>query len=192
MKLTIFLAAVSMVPASAQLAPMKPAPTPLAAKTGPGTITTPDRPLTPLQAILALEKDMDQRLGTTGVTDPCVVRGPSRGLYVSGLGTVFSAEVELAATPGGIALFGNPNQVAPEQKAKYRKIKLARVPQLEQTMRDVTLSLAASPALKLADNDQVVVVVRLWYQSWEDTTGLPGQIVARLDHRGGTVKVDIQ
>jgi hypothetical protein len=146
----------------------------------------------PLQTILELEKEMDQRLGTTGTPDPCVVRGSSRGLYVTGLGAVFTAEVELAATPGGIALFGQANQVGPEQKAKYRKTKLARVPLVEQTMRDIVQSLVASPALKLADSDQVVVVVRLWYQRWEDTTGLPGQIVARLDHRGGTIKVDVQ
>jgi hypothetical protein len=100
--------------------------------------------------------------------------------------------VELSATPGGIALFGNVNQIGADQKAKYHKAKLARVPLLEQTMRDMVLSLAASPVLKLNDSDQIVVVVRLWYQRWEDTANLPGQIVARLDHRGGTVKLDVQ
>ena len=145
---------------------------------------------TTLQNILALEKQMDDRLGTTGSPDPCVVRGPSRGLYVSGLGAVFSAEVELSATPGGVGMFAGQN--SPEMKAKYHKIKVARVPQLEQTVRDIATALSASPALKLADSDQVVVVVRLWYQRWEDTTGLPGQIVARLDRRGGTIKMDVQ
>jgi hypothetical protein len=155
-----------------------------------GTVGAAQTGAAPLQTILGLEKEMDQRLGTTGTPDPCVVRGSSRGIYVHGLGAVFSAEVELAATPGGVAIFGP--QVGPEQKAKYRTVKLARVPQLEQTMRDMVQSLVASPALKLADSDQVVVVVRLWYQRWEDTAGLPGQIVARLDRRGGTVKVDVQ
>jgi hypothetical protein len=190
MKLTIFFTLVALVPASAQTGAMKQA-APVAAKPT-GTLSATDKAPTPLQSILELEKEMDQRLGTTGTPDPCVVRGPSRGLYVNGLGAVFTAEVELAATPGGIALFGQTNQVGPEQKAKYRKNKLARVPLIEQTMRDMALSLAASPALKLADNEQVVVVVRLWYQRWEDTTGLPGQIVARLDHRGGIVKMDVQ
>jgi len=126
----------------------------------------------------------------TGGPDPCVVRGLTRGLHMNGLGAVFTAEVELAATPGGVGLF--QTTVGPDQKAKFHKTKLARVPMLQQTMRDMVLSLAASPALKLADNDQVVIAVRLWYQRWEDTTGLPGQIVARLDHKGGTVKMDVQ
>ncbi len=190
MKLTLLLVAVALVPASAQMGSMKQAPPSAVAAKPTGTIGTVDQ--SSLQTILGLEKDMDQRLGTTGSPDPCVVRGSSRGIYVAGLGAVFSAEVELSATPGGIALFGQQNQVGPDQKAKYHKTKVARVPVLEQTMRDLVLSLASSPALKLADSDQVVVVVRLWYQRWEDTSGLPGQIVARLDHRGGIIKMDVQ
>jgi hypothetical protein len=155
-----------------------------------GTIGTSERPPAALQTIITLEKEMDERIGVTGGTDPCVVRGPSRGLLVNGLGAVFTAEVELATTPGGVALF--QTAVSPEQKAKYHKTKLARVPMLEQSMRDMVQSMGASPALKLADSDQVVVAVRLWYQRWEDTTGLPGQIVVRLDRRGGTVKMDVQ
>jgi hypothetical protein len=188
MKPTLLLAVVALAPAFAQTMKQAP-PSAVAAKPAgvPGTLEQ-----TPLQTILGLEKDMDQKLGTTGAPDPCVVRGSSRGIYVSGLGAVFSAEVELSATPGGIALFGQANQVGAEQKAKYHKTKMARVPVLEQTMRDMVMSLAASPALKLTDSDQVVVVVRLWYQRWEDTTGLPGQITARLDRRGGTVKLDVQ
>lgn len=190
MKLTLFLAAIAfpaviaLVPAGAQTMKQSAA---VAAKPT-GTVGTVDQ--SSLQTILGLEKDMDQKLGTTGAPDPCVVRGSSRGIYIRGLGAVFSAEVELAATPGGVAIFGP--QVGPEQKAKYRAVKVARVPVLEQSMRDMVMSLAASPALKLADSDQVVVVVRLWYQRWEDTSGLPGQIVVRLDHRGGAVKLDVQ
>ena len=189
MKLLIFLTAVALVPASAQPGTMKQAsPASVSAKPA-GTIPTTERPPAALQTI-TLEKEMDERIGATGGADPCVVRGPSRGLYVGGLGAVFTAEVELVTTPGGMALF--QTTVSPDQKAKYHKTKVARVPMLEQTMRDMALSLAASPVLKLADNDQVVVAVRLWYQRWEDATGLPGQIVVRLDHRGGTVKMDVQ
>jgi hypothetical protein len=193
MKLTILMTAIALVPASAQLAPMKQAPPASVAAKPDGTIGTLDRSPASLQAIIGLEKEMDTSLGTTGgSTDPCVVRGPSRGLYVNGLGVVFTAEVELAGTPGLHGLFGTQSQVGPEEKGRYHKIKMERLPVLEQRMRDIVGSLAASPALKLADNEQVVVSVRLWYQRWEDTTGLPGQIVARLDHRGGTVKVDVQ
>ena len=117
-------------------------------------------------------------------------RSATRGLYISGLGAVFSVEVELAVTPGGISLFQTP--VGPEQKAKYRNDKLTNIPLLEKTLSDMALALAASPALKLSDRDQVVVAARLVYRAWEDTAGMPGQIVAHLDRRGGAVKMEVQ
>jgi hypothetical protein len=186
MKLAIFLTVVAIVPASAQLGNMKPAVPPAAA----GTIAAVDKSTVPLQAIGVLEKEMNTRISATGGADPCTVLGQTRGLYVSGLGAVFTAEVELSVTPGGIGLF--QGAASPEQKAKIHKTKLAHVPLLQQTMRDMALLLAASPLLKLSDSDQVVVAVRLVYRPWEDITGLPGQLVVRLDRRGAVPKMEIQ
>ena len=182
MKLAIFLAVAAVVPASAQLGTMKQAP-PASVKTA-GTMDV------PLQTIGALEKDMDGRISATGGAAPCNLLGQTRGIYVSGLGAIFTAEVELAATPGGVGLF--QTTVGPAQKAKIHKDKLAHVPLLETALRDMALSLAASPSLRLSDTDQVVVAVRLVYRPWEDMTGLPGQILVRLDHRGGIPKVEVQ
>lgn len=188
MRLAIFLT-VAAVSAGAQPGPMKQTAAAMTAKTANGGSATAISPV-PLQTITALEKEMDNRLSTTGGADPCAVLGQTRGLYVSALGAVFTAEVELAVTPGGIGLF--QMAVGPEQKAKIHKSKLAHVPLLEQTMRDMILSLSASPTLKLPDTEQVVVAVRLVYRPWEDMTGLPGQIVMRLDRRGGIPKVEVQ
>jgi hypothetical protein len=190
MKLTIFLMAIAIVPASAQPGQMKPAPPTSVAAKPVGTLGSSEIVPVPLPTINALEKEMDGRIAATGGSSPCVVLGQTRGLYVSGLGAVFTAEVELSVTPGGVGIF--QTQISAEQKAKYRKDKLAHVPLLEQTLRDMALALSASPALKLADTDQVVVATRLVYRPWEDMSGLPGQIVARLDRRGGTVKVEVQ
>lgn len=191
MKLAIFLTAVAILPAGAQLGAMKQAPPASVAAKPAATIgTTPEKPAVALQTLNALEKEMDTRLSATGGADPCAVLGPTRGLYVSGLGAVFTAEVELAATPGAVGLF--QSSVGTEQKAKIHKSKLAHVPLLQQTLRDMVLSLAASPTLKLTDTDQVVVAVRLVYRPWEDMTGLPGQIVVHLDRRGGMPKVEVQ
>ena len=190
MKLAIFLTAVAIIPASAQLGAMKQAPPASVAAKPAGTIGTSEKPAVTLQTLNALEKEMDGRLSATGGADPCAVLGPTRGLYVSGLGAVFTAEVELAATPGAVGLFGSA--IGPEQKAKIHKSKLAHVPLLQQTLRDMVLSLAASPTLKLADTDQVVVAVRLVYRSWEDMAGLPGPLAVHLDRRGGIPKVEVQ
>jgi hypothetical protein len=187
MKLTIFLATVALVPAIAQIAPMKPAAA-VAAKPE-GALGTPDRSPAALPTIISLEKEMDGRIAATGGADPCVVWGASRGIYLTGLGAIFTAEVELATTPGAAAMF---QTIGPPQKAKILKSKQAHLPLLEQTLRDMALSLSSSPVLKLADSDQVVVSARLWYRPWEDKTGLPGQITVRIDHRGAAPRMDVQ
>jgi hypothetical protein len=189
MKLFIFLTAVGLVSASAQSGPAKQAPPASIAAKPARTIGTADTPSVGLPTILSLEKEMDGRISATGGADPCQIWGASRGVYVTGIGAIFTAEVELAATPGAAAMF---QTITPTMKAKILKNKQAHLPLLQQTVRDMALSLAASPALKLADTDQVVVSVRLWYRPWEDKTGLPGQIVARLDRRGGIVKMEVQ
>jgi len=189
MKLAIFLTALAIVPASAQLG-MKQAPTPAAVAAKPAaTLPAGDKPPMAFQTIDALEKEMDTRLAATGGAEPCNVWGASRGVYVNGIGTVFTAVVELVTTPGGMSALSG---FSADQKAKYHKSMLAHVPLLEQTMRDMVLSVAASPAVRLADTDQIVVSVRLFYRPWEDMTGLPGQIVVRLDHRGGALKMEVQ
>ncbi|HEX3743731.1 MAG TPA: hypothetical protein VHW09_07370 [Bryobacteraceae bacterium] len=191
MKLTIFLAGVALLSASAQPAPMKPDATSASAAKPSRALGATEAAPVPLQAIQGLETEMDSRIARTGAkTTPCNVLANTRGLYISGLGAVFSAEVELAPTPGGIGIF--QTNVGPQQKAKYRGDKQANIPLLEKTLTDMVLVLANSPVLKLGDHDQVVVAARLFYRSWEDVTGLPGQIVAHLDRRGGTVKMEIQ
>lgn len=203
MKLTIFLTAVALIPASAQtkpakpiqvaqIAPMKPAPP---AAPAAGAIIKAEASPMSLQTLRNFEKDIDGRIGATGTVgngghgQPCNVLTPTRGVYVAGMGAVFTAEVELATTPGGIGIF---QTATPELKAKVRKDKQANVPLLEKTLSDMVLTLVASPALKLAENDQIVVAARLVYRPWEDTTAMPGQVLAHLDRRGGTVKVEVQ
>lgn len=188
MKLALSLIALAAIPASAQTVAAKPqASVAVAAKTTPaqggGAVTG-------LQAIAALEKEMDGRLASTGGQDPCMVLGNTRGIVIPGFGAVFTAEVDLVNTPPGMGLFAAP--ITAEQKVSVHKRKLEHAKLLQQTLRDSILSLSAAPALKLADTDQVVVSVRLMYRAWEDTKDLPVQIAMRLDRRGGTPKLEVQ
>ena len=191
MRLAIFLSVIAVVPASAQLGTTRPAsPAAVTAKAA-GAAGTSTRSAVPTQNIGTLEKELDGRLAATGATtnDPCIVLGNTRGLAISGFGAVFTSEVELVLTP---SLSPFTTSISPEQKAQIHKRKLAHIAPLQQTMRDMVLSLAASPILKLADTDQIVVSVRLIYRPWEDTKDLPGQLVMRLDRRGGTPKLEVQ
>jgi hypothetical protein len=68
------------------------------------------------------------------------------------------------------------------EKEKIRQRKLDRLPALRQAMRDVWRD-SATTLTSVPDNQQVVVAVRLLYLPWEDTHGLPGEIVMKGDRR---------
>jgi hypothetical protein len=189
MKFPILFTVAALVSASAQVEMKQSAA--VAAK--PAGITAADKAGVPQQAMTALEKEMDGRLSATGAVnnDPSLVLGGgTRGVYISGFGAVFTADLDLVNTPLGNGLFAAP--ISAEMKANTHKRKLAHVPMLQQTMRDMLLSLAASPSLKIADNDQIVLAVRLMYRPWEDTKDLPSQILMRIDRRGSQPKVEVQ
>jgi hypothetical protein len=193
MRLAIFLTAVALLPASAQPGAMKqapPPPAPVGVKPA-GSAAVPEQSPVTLKTLDTLEKQLDGQIGGANPTDPCVALGSGmHGLYINGLGAIFTGEVDLINSPTVVGLFGPA--LGPEQKAGIHKRKQANVAVLQQTMRTMVLWLASSPALKLADTDQVVVAVRLLYRPWEDTTGLPGQIVMRIDRRGGIPKMEVQ
>lgn len=187
MKLALSLIALAAIPASAQLGTVPRSPTPVTAKAAPGTGG--GGVPAAMQSINTLEKEMDTRLATTGGNDPCLVLGNTRGLAIPGFGVVFTAELDLVNTPT-TGIFAT--RIPEAQKASVRKRKLDHVPLVQQTMRDIALNISASPVLRLAETDQVVVSVRLMYRTWEDTKDLPGQIVVRIDRRGAAPRVEVQ
>jgi len=60
-------------------------------------------------------------------------------------------------------------------------------------MREMMAGLGQSASLKgLPASDQIVLGVRLMCAPWEDTTGLPGQIVMKADRQGGNIRMELQ
>ncbi|MGD0872825.1 MAG: hypothetical protein ABSB88_25050 [Bryobacteraceae bacterium] len=190
MKSAALLVVLTLAPAGAQIQIPSAPPSSVAAKPATGTVGSERAPVA-LEALTALEKDIDRRIATTGgVADACVVIGGTRGLYVTGFGTVFTSLVDLINSPS-IGLF-QPT-ISPEQKADVHKRKLAHLTLLQNSMRETLMALAQSASLKsMAGTDQIVVGVRLWYRPWEDTTGLPGEIVMRADRQGGNIRMELQ
>jgi hypothetical protein len=187
MKLATFGLLLALVPAWPQIQ-LKQAPAAVAAKPA-EAIVAGSRQAVSLQTLVDIEKILDDRIKTTGPPgDTCVLLGLNRGVYLSGIGAVFSSEVELAVSSAG-GLFGPT--LSPEVKAQLHKRKLDHVPMLQESVRGMVK--AAAEALRgIPDSDHLVVAVRLIYRPWEDTSGLPGQIVARMDRRGGEIKLEVQ
>jgi len=182
-------AAVALAPAGAQIQTPSAPPSPVAAKPATGTVGTERGPVG-LQALTSLEKDLDSRLAATGGNDPCVVLSGTRGIYVTGFGAVFTSDVDLILSPA-IGIF--QTSMPTDRKVDVHKRKLAHLALLQGSMREMLVALAQSASLKsMAATDQIVVGVRLMYRPWEDTSGLPGQIVMRADRQGGNIRMELQ
>ena len=181
MKYAAVLLVLSLAPAWAQL-PRPPAvasaATPAAAP--PATVTPTEKPRVPRQTLADIERRLDTKLASLGgANDPIDLLGASRGIYLDGYGAVFTVELSPIVTPGL-----NPfhTVITEPEKEKVRQRKLDRLPMLKELMRDMWRD-SATALTAVPDNQQVVIAVRLLYLPWEDTRGLPGEIVMKGDRR---------
>jgi hypothetical protein len=198
MKSAAVLLALSLVPAWAAQLPRPPATTTAAASAAApapapaAVVTSTEKPRVPRQALADVERRLNNKLASLGgADDPIDLLGSTRGIYLDGYGAVFTAEVSLIIAPG-LSPF-HPVVTEPE-KEKVRQRKLDRLPLLKQLMRDMWRD-SATALTVMPDNQEVVVAVRLLYLNWEDTRGLPAEIVMKGDRRAaatGAIQMEEQ
>src|ERR1017187_9957847 len=134
----------------------------------------------PLDAIRELERTFNGRLsGLAGVDQPAELMGDTRGVQLEDYGIVFTTEVSLVITPG--LMPGRP-KIPPEMAARVKAQRLERMPLLAAAMKDMMRHMAAA-LTQLPAGQQIVLVVRLYYGAWEDTTGMPAQVIDRKSTR---------
>lgn len=129
-------------------------------------------------ALAGIEKSFDQRLESASVSDPFDLLGTTRGVYLEGYGAVFSAELNLIVSPN---LSPFHQRFTKQEIARIHERKLQRLPLLKQNMREMLIRSAADLE-NLPPGEQVVLAVSLFHYSWEDSSGIPGQIVMQA-HR---------
>jgi hypothetical protein len=130
-------------------------------------------------ALETLEKSFDERIIRLNVTEPFDLLGATRGVYLDGYGVVFTTEVSLIVTPSPTPF--RPS-ISAEEIAKVRERKLAQLPLLRRAMRDMLIASAVALDILPADQ-QIVVAVTLFHYSWEDSRGLPGQLVMQAPRK---------
>jgi hypothetical protein len=128
-------------------------------------------------AFTPLEQALDKRLMAATADDPFDLLGSTRGLYLPGYGAVFTSELSLVVTP---TLNPFRQKITPEEAKRVHDRKLKRLPILKLTMREMLMA-AAAALDPMPGNEQVVIAIRMLYLPWEDTTGLPSEIVMRAD-----------
>ncbi len=124
-------------------------------------------------SVRAMEDSIDDKVARFQIDDPIQMVGGTRGMYINGYGVVFTSEMDLVANT--LVSPFRP-QVTKEDLLKLKHKKQQRIVMLRQIMRTMLMSTAASLD-GVPVNEQVVLGVTLHYYTWEDSAGLPRQIV---------------
>jgi hypothetical protein len=144
----------------------------------------------PYSDVRAVERAIDRRFQGHEPTDPIEVLGSTLGVYVEGTGAVFNSEVILVQGPG---LSPFRPELPKEEIAKIHDRKRARLPELRKLMQDSMVT-AATMLATVPAQEEIVYGVSMFYQPWEDASGLPRQLVMRakrqalLDYEKGALK----
>jgi len=153
----------------------------------PAALTSPTLPAAragriPAQAIGDMEREFNYKL--SGLADPkeepAELMGDTRGVQLDDYGVIFTSEVSLVITPG--LMPGRP-KIPPEMAARVHKMRVERMPLLQAAMKEMMRNMAAA-FTQIPANQRLVLVVRLYYGPWEDTAGMPAQVVMRADRAG--------
>jgi hypothetical protein len=133
----------------------------------------------PSQTIGELERTFNSRLVALApdANEGLDLLGDTRGVQLEDYGVVFTTEVSLVVTPG-ITPFRQ--KIPPELAARVHKIRVDRMPLLKTAMKEMMRSMATA-FTQIPASHQLVLVVRLYYGAWEDTTGMPAQVIMRAD-----------
>lgn len=126
-----------------------------------------------------LGKSFDRRIVNYNPDQPMDLIGFTRGVYLDDYGAIFTTEVNLIISSGATPF--RP-KFSPEELTRLRQRKLDRVPELKRLMRDMMVS--SGTALKqVPPEQQIVVGISLFYHAYEDTKGLPSQIVMQAPRK---------
>jgi hypothetical protein len=132
-----------------------------------------------LVTIYNVERSFDDKLRALGEPNTVDLLGATRGLYLDDYGVLFTAEIGLVSPP---AVYPFHPAISEQDKVQLHRSKLERLPKLRDLVKEMARSIAASLPT-VPDSQQIVVAVRLDYRNWEDTTGLPGQVMVKADRR---------
>jgi hypothetical protein len=105
--------------------------------------------------------------------------GHTQGLYLDGVGCVFTTRINLAEGPGQ-----NPfrPQLPESARAALHKKKMERLPVLRTAMREMLVG-AAVMLDPVPQSEKLVLSISLLHMPHEDVTGLPVQIVMQAERR---------
>lgn len=140
-----------------------------------------DKPVISFQTMTDLEKQLDGKIQMDAPADPALLIGNARTLYLTGFGAIVTQEISVVATP---VLSPFHQKITPQEISQTRQRKVAQLPAVRKTIREMW-AMAAGALTSVPEDEQIVIAVRVLYQPWENTGGLPGQIVVKGSRKAG-------
>lgn len=143
------------------------------------------------QTLKPLEDDLNLKLSTFNPAEPVYMLGLTRGVYLQGYGAVFSVELDLIQSPTVNPFHG---AISKQDVVNTHTRKLKQLGLLQDAVRRQMIA-CAKGLDAMPPDQQLVMVVRLDYQPWEDTDKLPAQILLSADRKSaeaGNIQVDDQ
>jgi hypothetical protein len=136
-------------------------------------------PGVPRQLVETAEQEFHTSLLNADPVDRIEVLAFPQGVYLPRYGLVFTAKVNLIAAP---AITPFRQTISPQDIARIRDRKMKKLPLLKSTIKQFLLRTAKSLD-QLPGGEQIVVAVALYRSSWENSEGLPQQIVLHAERR---------
>ena len=131
-----------------------------------------EKPRVSRESLASVERSMDGAVRSWDVTEPYDLLGFTRGVYLPGYGVVFTSEVNLVITV--ITPFSPPPTGVKLLQLKDKKQK--RLAFLRGWMRDSLIN-AGGALDQVPSGERIVFAMTLFYQAFEDRSGMPSQIV---------------
>lgn len=139
-------------------------------------------------SLMSVERAVDRRMETL-FDEPYLLLGTTRGVYLDGVGAVFTSEISLAMGPNSPMVAANK-----ELNERLRQKRLERLPLLRTSMQD-SLIRAAEMLPTLPAKERIVLGVTIFRKRLEDNAGIPTQIVMQaakqelLDKKKAAIQV---
>jgi hypothetical protein len=135
-------------------------------------LTAADKPRVTREDLAGVEKSMDRAVRSFDLTEPYDLLGFTRGVYLPGYGVVFTTELNLMVT------VITPFRMAPTgpKLLQLKEKKQKRLAFVRNWMRETMVN-AATTLSEVPSEERVAYAVTIFYQSFEDHSGLPNQLV---------------
>lgn len=136
-------------------------------------------PMVPRGTMRFLERAIDDSIQMPFPDGQMDLIGVTRGVHLDGYGVVLTSEINLM---NNAAVTPFHPKFTPEEVSKVKATKLQRLPALRQRLQQMLLQ-AGSALSTVPPTEKIVIACNIFYFNWEDSAGMPTQILMQATRK---------